>query len=375
MHQKILFFVGTEAELIKLFPIMIECNHKNLEYAIIASGQNNIYNSPILDAIGGIKPELILSDEKEISKNAIGLLIWYIKTYRKTKKKLSVEFSNSEDLKPIIIVHGDTVSTLMGAYIGEKLGMIVCHVEAGLRSHHLLNPFPEEIDRLLTSRKAEYHFAPGDAPVTNLKTAHGKIINTRYNTIIDSLRYAMNRTNKLIVNGIDDAPYFVFVLHRQENLLNKNLVCNIIEQIKIVSKNMKCVMILHKITELALQKYHLLDTVKENQNIITLPRMEYFDFMKLLHGSEFVMTDGGSNQEELHYMGKPCLILRNTTERNEGIGSNAVLYQGNMELLKTFPQLYKEKIISAKMESDISPSKIIVEKLEQIVNRLYQCNE
>ncbi len=363
MGGSIFFFIGTEAEFIKIFPVIIECRKRELPVEIIASGQNDIMSSELMGVI--CRPDILeLSKEKDIKKSTVGLLQWFFRTYRTAGRKIR-EFYTGVDFKnSFMVVHGDTISTLMGAYLGRKLEMKVAHVEAGLRSHHLLNPFPEEIDRLLTSRKARYHFAPGREPVQNLRKAKGLVVDTKCNTILDSLRVAMQQKNHSETGG-EEEPYFVFVLHRQENLMNKKTATDILREIEKVAEHMKCIMIMHEITRVNMEKYGLLQEIENHPGMTPIPRMGYFRFMRLLNGAEFVMTDGGSNQEELHYMGKPCLILRTSTERSEGIGSNAVMYQGDIKNIELFYRTYQEKRVQSAVAGTWSPSSEIVNVLQQ----------
>lgn len=364
MHNIIFFFIGTEAELIKIFPVILECKKRKMKYCIISSGQNDIINSRIFKEVDCGCVDLVLSNEKDIKKNALGLIRWFIKTLISAKAQLKRKFKDINWPRSYMVVHGDTVSTLMGAFVGKKLGMTVCHVEAGLRSHNLLNPFPEEIDRLLTSKIARFHYAPGQEPCKNLKKVKGKVVNTQLNTIIDSLQYSLSASMQSnILEKVEDTKYFVFVMHRQENLINKKFVSSVIHRIcQCVSEDMKCVFILHAITQNALLKYDLMKQLNDNPYIILQPRMGYFDFMKLLEKSQYVITDGGSNQEELCYMGKPCLIMRKNTERTEGIGENAVLFGGEVDIILSFAKKYKEWK-REKTSPQVSPSKIIVNSL------------
>ncbi len=360
------FFIGTEAELIKVFPVIIECKNKGLRTHIIASGQNNIKNSVILQKTNCGDIELELSDEKNITKSARGLLEWWLRTYMSATSSIRQAFPEINFTESCMIVHGDTVSTYMGAKIGKKLGMKVCHVEAGLRSHNLFSPFPEEIDRLLTSRIARSHFAPGDEACNNLKRAKGEVVNTGQNTLLDSLK--ISRTMPIEsdkIAQIISEDYFVFVMHRQENLVSKVFVTDVIGEIKKASKERKCVLLLHKITGNALKRFGLMKELEANENIIMIPRVEYFDFMKLLEHSQFVITDGGSNQEELFYMRKPCLILRTVTERNEGIGINARLFNGQASDIGKFVNTVVYSDCNSELANASSPSAIIAEYLER----------
>ncbi|MBQ7283883.1 MAG: UDP-N-acetylglucosamine 2-epimerase [Oscillospiraceae bacterium] len=359
--KQIYFFIGTEAELIKLFTIMDNLQQKGIPYKIIASGQNDISKSSVLKAVNGGRIDWQLSDEKDIKKTAAGLLEWYFKTYQKGVKLFKQLFG--KDKNAVIVVHGDTVSTMMGAYLGGRFGLKVAHVEAGLRSHNWFKPFPEEIDRVLTSRKAKLHFAPGKTACENLKNVKGNVVNTVYNTIADSLEYSRKFECKNdIISSVVGREYFVMVIHRQENLMDKTLLSRLVETMQNKAKETHCVFVLHTITEIALNNLGLMDDLRSNPNITLLPRAEYFDFMKLLENALFVITDGGSNQEELSYMGKPCLIIRTHTERQDGIGENAILYGGNLDLIDTFVENYKDYKRDA-VKPEFSPTEVIVENL------------
>ena len=136
-NKYIFFFIGTEAELIKLFPIIVECYKQKLPYKVIASGQNDINKSQIIKLIDCINVDLELSKEESIKKSVIGLLTWWLYTFSVALKQINDKFYDVQFDNSIMVVHGDTVSTFMGAKIGKKLGMRVCHVEAGLRSHNI----------------------------------------------------------------------------------------------------------------------------------------------------------------------------------------------------------------------------------------------
>jgi len=356
---RLFFFIGTEAELIKVFPIMMELEAKKIQYCIISSGQNNITESRILSLLEN-KNLFILDDEKNIIKSYLGYIKWWLLTGYKAIRKIKKAFSGVNLKKTILIVHGDTISTLMGAIIGRVLGAKVAHVEAGLRSRNLLNPFPEEITRILTSFISNIHFAPGKIYCDNLKRRKN-VIDTGMNTIYDSLQFSKKyKLLNPIMELIKNKPFFVFVLHRQENLHNEVFFNEVTLKSIELSKLLHCVMILHKPTEAALLRIPVLfDKLKESPDITLVPRMDYFDFMKLLDKSEFVISDGGSNQEELFYMGKPCLIMRKCTERNEGLNSNARLYGGDLGEVLKFYDSYQNMKASPVTIKGMTPSQII----------------
>ena len=155
-------------------------------------------------------------------------------------------------------------------------------------------------------------------------------------------------------------------MHRQENLANRKFVVEIVNEINKMATDMMCVVLLHEITKNTFEKLGLMELLSRNNNIIFQSRVNYFDFMKVLEKSQYVITDGGSNQEELYYMGKPCLILRENTERFEGLESNAEMYNGNVSHLSEFARYFQYKIGNKKMEEE-SPSEIIVEKILEYI--------
>lgn len=366
-NLSVCFFIGTEAELIKVFPVMLQLRDKNVPYRVISSGQNNIANSAVLKAVNSGRLDALLSDHSTIKKSAPGLLQWFIRTSRSGAKRIQSQLRDTDLHRSIMVVHGDTVSTVMGAQLGAKLGMRVAHIEAGLRSFDLLNPFPEEIDRVITSRYARIHYAPGDIPFQNLTKAKGEKVNTHYNTIIDGLKFSQSIPASDAVSRFLEQEFFVFVMHRQENLATKEFVSTVLNRVKNASKHVQCIMIMHKPTEAALASMGLLEELKNISTISPIPRMEYFDFMKLLSHAKFVITDGGSNQEELSYMGKPCLILRKKTERSDGIGKNVLLYGGDVNRIDEFAANYLHYQVAPSF-ADLSPSQIIADHL---AGRLY----
>ena len=157
-------------------------------------------------------------------------------------------------------------------------------------------------------------------------------------------------------------PYFIFVAHRQENIYNLPRLTTFLDDMFLLAEKTHCVFILHEPTKVALEKHKMLDKIKEHKNITILPRQSYFDFMKLIDNSEFFITDGGSNQEEAYYFGKPCLILRNHTERIEGLGENVILWKDGENSIVDFGSNYK-KFEREPAKYQKAPSKIIYEEI------------
>ncbi len=360
------YFIGTEAELIKTYPVIKEMNNRGIPYKLISSGQNDLSQSRVLKYATGGKMDLLLSREDEIKKSGLGLLSWFIKTKRSAKRKIVEKFPeiSNDNNKDIMIVHGDTISTVMGAYLAKSLGMRIAHIEAGLRSHNCFNPFPEEIDRILTDRISDYLFIPGEHIKENVKRyKKATIIDTVNNTLVDSMYYSVDvDCGDPQINDLITSDYFVFVLHRQENMNNEQLIRYMVSRVEKEALKKKCVIILHKITEVKFERMGILDRLKQNDNIVLLPRVDYFDFMKLLSNAKFVVTDGGSNQGELYYMGVPTLIVRYSTEQKEGLGENILLFEGKYSNIDYFFENY-DSYRREKKENNLIASKNIVDAI------------
>ena len=355
------YIVGTEAEFIKIFPIMLELNKREINYNFISTGQHDLSKSVIIKLFNLKKPDHILYRGQEFT-SIIKIFLWFITTIWQSYRR-SKEIFNG-DKHGIVLVHGDTVSTLLGTIIARLSRMNVGHVEAGLRSGNIFHPFPEELTRRLTSYFTTLHFCPGNWAIDNLGKNRKRIkINTEQNTLLDSLAHVKAHFEEFQLKNIP-SKYFVFILHRTEHLINKALMTRLIEILHEKSKGLQAVFVMHHTTESALKQHNLYDRVIANTNIITLPRQSYPAFMTVLWNAEFIVTDGGSNQEECYYMGVPTLILRKATERIEGLGENVVLSKLDFNIIEDFCinySHYRKPTHTFK----VSPSKLICDRITE----------
>ncbi len=364
MQKKIYFFIGTTAELIKVAPVIKELKERRVDFKVISSNQNVLYFEELKPLLGKqtayyksvLKPFSLPSNNEYFR-----FIFWAIKTLGNFILYFKKELKEISKNNVYLIVHGDTVSSLIGAIIARLQGIKLVHIEAGLRSFNFFEPFPEEINRFIISHLADVHFCPNTWSVKNLNKVKGVKIDTKNNTSIESLQESLRYSKKIrYVNK----KYFLLILHRQEHVMYKKQ-----EAIKYLNfllecarDDLVCILVLHKLTEKLLKVGHLKNRVSRNKNVIIVPRLPYIKFTNLMREAEFVATDGGSNQEECHYLGKPCLILRNTSERIEGIGENAVLCKGNENILKDFVENYR-KYNRKPVRFVTRPSKIIVDHL------------
>ncbi len=351
-------FIGTKAQLIKMAPIMKELQERKIEYNFVFSGQHQATIQDIQEEFGIKPPDVILYSGPDIT-GIFQMLRWFVQIIFITIKNQEEVWRG--DKKGVVLNHGDTFSTLLGTVCAKIYGLKTAHIESGLRSFNLFHPFPEELTRRLTFKLTDIFFAPGTWAIQNLEKFHGLKINTNHNTLYDSLRESERSIDEACVD-VPNKPYAIASIHRFENIFSKNKLNEIITIITKASEQKKILFILHKPTLKQLKKFKLFDKLDSNPCIDLRPRYSYFQFIKLVKSSDYVITDGGSNQEECFYMGKPCLIMRAATERQEGINKNALLSYYQEEVTMDFINNIDNFKAPPIKEID-SPSKIIVDKL------------
>ncbi len=349
--------LGTKAQLIKMAPVMKELTLRGISYNYISTGQHKETIDDILNNFQIKQPDIKLYSGKDIT-SILSMSVWSVRILVKSFINRKKIFNN--DKKGIVLVHGDTLSTVIGALMGKSAGLKVGHVESGLRSFNLFQPFPEEIFRKITFNISDVMFCPGKWAVDNLKKYSGIKIDTGLNTLYDSLNHAGPSIGMIGDVNIPEVPFVIATIHRFENVRNAEILGKIVDLIGSVSEKFKLIFILHKITEKKLKKFRLLDKLGSLSNIELRPRYDYFRFIKLLKSSEFVISDGGSNQEECSYLGKPVLLFRNVTERNEGLGTNAVLSEFDPNVVADFMKNY-ESMTGNAVKTEKSPSAVITD--------------
>jgi len=325
--------IGTKAQLIKMAPVMKLLGQQGIDYNFILTGQHRETMDDILLNFGITQPDHVTYSGKDIT-SVVQMFIWGLRNIVHTLRNKHEIFRN--DASGIVLVHGDTFSTLLGALMGKIAGLKVGHIESGLRSFNLLHPFPEEITRILTFRLSDYLFAPGDWACANLHGYKAEIINTVNNTLLDSLTNALPAIKQLSDIDLPDAPFGVVTLHRFENIYSKAALERVVTIVERISKSRHLLFILHQPTEIKLRKFGYYQQLADNRKIELHKRYDYFRFIKLITKAEFVISDGGSNQEECLFLGKPILLLRKATERTEGLNRNCVLSKYDNDIIDAF---------------------------------------
>ncbi|AZZ90896.1 hypothetical protein EUZ85_09250 [Hahella sp. KA22] len=349
--------VGTKAQLVKMAPVIRELEKRAQPFKFILTGQHSETMEDLVSSFGIRAPEDSLYTLGE-ADSAPKLFKWLCCA---TKAASSRSYFRDINIKAIL-VHGDTMSTLLGAYIGWKYNISVAHVEAGLRSFNYMHPFPEEIIRVCVSKLSQFHYCPGKWAVENIRSK-GVIIDTAQNTLVDSLKLVYNQEGGRLLE-----KYAVISLHRTENVSNDKRFNFIMEQVVSISKQIRVKFVLHPVTRSKLDSSGWRAKLQLLSEVELCPRMDYLKFVSLLCGANFLVTDGGSNQEEASYIGLPCLLMREYTERQEGLGTNVVLSKYKEAVIAEFVRKHASSSpdINFHVDYERSPSEIIVDHLMSI---------
>lgn len=359
--------IGTRAQLIKMAPVLKKMEEKKIDYVFIYTAQHRETIAELITEFEIKNPDIDLSPHFTQEAKTIGLFAGWIlimATLLLFKRRALVHKSGG-----ILLTHGDTTTSAWAALLGKITRNRVMHIESGLTSSNILEPFPEELNRRIIFRLTDIFVCPGNWAIENISSYKGQKINTKANTLYDSTQLAIRKKRKYI-QDIPKENYIVASIHRFENIFSHERLNIIIKTLDELSENFRVLFILHPSTKKQLIKNGYFDSLEKNDNIQMLPRMSYVKFLNLLDSAEFVVTDGGSNQEELSYLGKPTLLFRKATERTEGIGENIILSELNRSLISNFANTYK-KYRKPRINLSHSPSQIIVDFLQSELENEY----
>lgn len=353
----IIVIVGTRAQWIKMAPVWRELELRNLPRRLIVTGQHAQTVEALRQDFEIPPPDAVLFTGGEAS-SSLRMLRWLLSSlWVGLKERQTLLGPAAQAKRPLILVHGDTFSTLLGALLGQVWRIPVAHVESGLRSFRWFHPFPEELTRLAVFRLSRIGFCPGPWAAENLRRFPLQAVNTVENTLLDALRMALQKPP---ADPLPAAPYAVCSIHRFENIFRRSQLDRVMGLVEQIAARIPLQFVLHPATERQLERHGWRQRFADNPAIHLRPRMSYFSFMHLLSGANLVVTDGGSNQEELAYLGIPTLLMRDATERQEGLGDTAMLsnydpqrisdfldrHAGHTPQLRTLPEVYPSATIA-----------------------------
>lgn len=335
--KKVLVVFGTRPEAIKMCPLVKELkNRNNLKTIVCVTGQHKEMLNQVLDTFK-IVPDIDLA----IMKEKQSLFDVTTNILNKMKQVL-------EEVRPdIVLVHGDTSTTFVSSLACFYKQIPVGHVEAGLRTYNLYSPYPEEFNRQAVSIIAKYHFAPTETAKTNL-IKEGKDPSTIYvtgNTAIDALKTTVkeNYTHPEL-EWAKDSRLIMITAHRRENL-GKPLI-NMFKAIKRIIREFSDIKVIYPIHMNPLVRKYAEKVLLNCERIRIIEPLDVLDFHNFLSRSYLILTDSGGIQEEAPSLGKPVLVMRDTTERPEGIEAGTLKLTGTNE--EMIYQMFKQLLIDKK---------------------------
>ncbi len=367
--KRISLVFGTRPEAIKLAPIILRLQkHSYMQPHVCVSGQHREMLDQVLRTFG-IAPDVDLSlmqpDQQlaELTSKAILAIDNYLRQYK----------------PDLLLVQGDTTTTFCASMAAFYNRIPIGHVEAGLRSCNKSSPYPEEINRLLTTRLADYHFVPTNRSRANLikEDVPPERIFVTGNTVIDALHMAMSkvRTDTPTITGLPDQvvnkrslrPLVLVTGHRREDFgEGLRSICSAIARLAVQFPQTAFVYPVHLNPNVRDPVFQLLSN---RENVFLIEPLGYLPFVALMDRSTLILTDSGGIQEEAPSLGKPVLVTRETTERPEGleagttklVGTNADAIVEAITSLLTNQSAYETMSRAINPYGDGNASKRIVE--------------
>lgn len=356
--KKVMLIFGTRPEAIKMAPLVkaLQADVKHFNTVVCVTGQHREMLDQVL-AIFDIHPHYDLN----IMKTGQDLYDVTARILCKMRDMLKKEHPD------VVLVHGDTTTSTAAALAAFYQQIPVGHVEAGLRTHNISSPWPEEMNRQITARIATFHFAPTELCRANLLSENVPFKEHIYvtgNTVIDALHYIISRQPKEQVSSNSNERRLVLITgHRRENFgEGLNHVCHAIKTLAAKYPDVDFIYPVHPNPNVrrTIEDFFGVgkkEETKKNDNLHFVEPMEYNDFVHLLAKATIVMTDSGGIQEEAPGLGKPVLVMRDTTERPEALKAGTVKLVGTsfQRIVDEVSMLLDNPKAYAKMSRAVNP--------------------
>lgn len=348
MNKKIMVVFGTRPEAIKMCPLVKEVKSRdNIETLVCVTGQHREMLSQVLETFD-VDPDYDLSIMRE-RQTLFDITIDILVRIREVL----------EEVKPdLVLVHGDTSTTFVTALACFYLRIPVGHVEAGLRTYDIYSPYPEEFNRQAVGIMANYHFAPTDKARTNL-IREGKDPSSIFvtgNTVIDALKTTVRPDYRHEhLNWANDSRLILITAHRRENLGQP--MERMFRAIKRIVDEYEDIKIIYPI-HMNPQVRQIADKIlANNDRIRIIEPLDVLDFHNFMARSYLILTDSGGIQEEAPSLGKPVLVMRDTTERPEGVEAGILKLVGTDEemIYTAFKHLLEDKEAYDRMSKATNP--------------------
>ena len=372
--KKLLFIFGTRPEAIKLAPVIKAFEQDSMFKVVVAvTGQHREMLDQVLNFFN-INPDhdlnLMKANQNLFDITANGLTM--------------LEPMLTAEAPDMVFVQGDTTTAFIGSLAAYYKKIKVAHIEAGLRSNDKYAPFPEEINRVLTGRLADLHFAPTKGAADNLqREGVVKAVHVAGNSVIDALMLGLRIIEsengdavRAFLSGLDLQKRFVLITaHRRESFgFPFENICRAIKTVAQSHPDVSFVFPVHRNPNVREPVGHHLNNIP---NVLLLDPLDYPRFIALMQHCYFVLTDSGGLQEEAPSLGKPVLVMRDVTERQEGIDAGTAKLVGTdyativdaIELLLNNPNEYLKMAQAVNPYGDGKASKRILEIVKSFFNQ------
>ena len=348
MVKKVMLVFGTRPEAIKMCPLVKELkSRKNMPTIVCVTGQHRQMLDQVLETF-----EVVPDYDLAIMKNSQTLFDVTISILERIKTVFELE-------KPdVVLVHGDTTTTFATAIAAFYLQISVGHVEAGLRTYNIYSPYPEEFNRQATSIISKFNFAPTELSKNNL-LKEGKDAESIYvtgNTAIDALKTTIRSdyTHEQL-DWVGDSRLIMLTAHRRENLGEP--LHHMFRAIRRIVDEFEDIKVIYPIHMNPVVRQTAKEILGDDDRIRLIEPLEVIDFHNFLSRSYLILTDSGGIQEEAPSLGKPVLVMRDTTERPEGIAAGTLKLVGTNEetIYNEFKRLLTDKDEYEKMSKASNP--------------------
>ena len=332
MSKKVLLVFGTRPEAIKMAPVFFSlAGDPTINVSVCLTGQHRDLLQQVVDLFG--IPVTYNLNIMKAGQDIVDIM---------TAAQVGLRDVLAVDKPDLVLVHGDTTTSMAAAVTCFSLSIAVGHVEAGLRTNNLASPFPEEFNRRVSALAARFHFAPTELNRQNL-LAEGHAeqhVHVTGNTVVDALRMMVDRFTKNpdiyeqieadFASMIDGWPFteqlVLVTSHRRENF-GEGLrnICDAIKELSNLSKDARFIYPVHPNPNVQVPVREYLGDCR---NVHLIPPLSYEYFCFLLNRAHLILTDSGGLQEEAPSIGKPVLVMRDTTERPEAVSAGTVKLVG-----------------------------------------------
>ena len=356
--MKVLVVFGTRPEAIKMAPVVHALNSK-LEVKVCVTAQHREMLDQVLDLF-----EIVPDYDLDIMKPGQDLFDVTSNVLSGMKKVLSKERPD------VVLVHGDTTTTMATSMAAFYLQIPVGHVEAGLRTYDIHSPFPEEFNRQLTTRITQFHFAPTESARQNLlrEQVSNEDIYVTGNTVIDALLSVVKKARMMdyaadflkqlpfLKSKQNNIPRIILVTgHRRENFgQGLEEICQALRDIAKQNPDVQIIYPVHLNPNVLEPVKRILSNIN---NVHLVGAMDYLPFIKLMDSSYLILTDSGGIQEEAPSLGKPVLVMRGNTERPEAVKAGTVKLVGadKQKIIEATNQLLTDEVAYKEMAKAHNP--------------------